>query len=242
MEGLTALQRAIERDLAVGEATQIDGVAAPLPVPTERVGEETRAPASITPLVPREFRARWIRLTLRWAVLAALAFVAFHATLDSVVRQNKGGDLLAYVFLLPLWAGLAATGKWLREEPGPPIDDRQVDWIVAGVLLLLIAMVDGLLASRLGLEAQLWRVDILSLVLFVAAGCVVLFGSRPAGRYWAPWIVVAASWPLLYRLVGALLGERSRPLPSSTSCWHRCRCSSPSEAGSGDDLPRPPPP
>ncbi len=206
MEGLTDLQRAIESDLAVDEATQLDGAAAPLSVPTERVGEGTRAPAPITPLVPREFRARWIALTLRWAIIAALAFVAFHASLDSLVRQNEGGDLLAYVLLLPLWAGLAAAGKWLREEPDLPIDDRQVDWIVAGALLLLMAMVDGLLAPRLGLEAQLWRVDLLSLVLFVAAGCVALFGTCPAGRYWAPWIVVAASWPLVYRLVGALLG------------------------------------
>jgi hypothetical protein len=143
---------------------------------------------------------------MRWVVLLALGAVAFHATISSIATQTYNGDPLAYLAMTPIWAVLLVVGTEFKRGNELEIHDRQVDWIVATCLAGLLAMVDGLLQPRLGATAQLVRIDILSLVLFIMIGCILLFGTRSAGRYWATWLFVMACWPLPYRLVGAALG------------------------------------
>jgi hypothetical protein len=136
----------------------------------------------------------------------ALGGLAFHSTISSIATQTYNGDPLAYLALTPIWAVILVVGTELKRGNELQIYDRQVDWIVATCLAGLLAMFDGLLQPRLGATSQLVRIDILSLVLFTMIGCILLFGTRSTGRYWATWVFVMACWPLPYRLLGAALG------------------------------------
>ncbi len=142
----------------------------------------------------------------RWALLIGATGLAFNGTFRSAAQQAHQGAPLAYLFLLPAWAGVLAVGTTLRRRHELPIHDRQVDWIVATALAVGLWMLDVLLAPRLGATAELVRVDVFGMLLFVVVGSVLLFGTRPTGRYWATWLFLAACWPLAYQLVGAALG------------------------------------
>jgi hypothetical protein len=142
----------------------------------------------------------------RWAVLALATVAGFHQTLISIVTQTYNGDPLAYLLLLPLWGAVLVFGTQLQRKQELPIHDRQIDWILAVGLGAFILMLDELLRPRLGATAELVRIDIFALLLFLMTGCILLFGTRTTGRYWATWAFLIACWPLVYRLVGAALG------------------------------------
>jgi hypothetical protein len=46
----------------------------------------------------------------------------------------------------------------------------------------------------------------LALLLFAMLGCVLIFGTRTTGRYWATWLLLLACWPLPYQMIGSTLG------------------------------------
>ena len=136
--------------------------------------------------------------------------IGFHATLVSAVTQSYNGDPLDYLFLLPLWGFVLVLGTHLHRGQELPIHDRQIDWILALAVAGLIVMLDALLRPRLGATAQLVRIDIFALLLFLICGSILLFGLRTTGRYWATWLFLFACSPLLYRFAGAALGGTTK--------------------------------
>jgi len=153
-------------------------------------------------------------VALRWCVVLFAVACGFHASIASVLTQVKGGDPLTCWLVLPLWTGVAVVGLWRRRLRVVPINDRQVDWVVAVAFVVVLVMVDGLLAARLGPQAQLWRVDLLSVWLFLGGCCVLLFGTRPTLHMRPVSLLLLATWPLPYRLVDASLGGTA-----ATAAW-----------------------
>ncbi len=185
-------------DLGIREADlleeQVDaGIVAPAPAP---------APA------PASHRRQAV---VGWLVLGSAIVIGFHQTLISIATQSYNGDPLIYLFLLPLWGVIVACGTRLRRGLELDIHDRQIDWILAlGPLAVAIVLINLLIAPRLGVTAGLVRIDVFAILLFTVFGCVLIFGARTTGRYWASWLLLLACWPLPYQMFGAALGGTTR--------------------------------
>ncbi|MCK0439354.1 hypothetical protein MUG78_07745 [Gordonia alkaliphila] len=146
-------------------------------------------------------------LAWRWSALLILTVAAFWDTLGSVGMELGEGTLLTY---LPAAAGLcvlAAIGVSVRHENEPPIYDRDTDHIVGIVTLILATALLGLLNRRYLPAYLMTRTDLLALVVFLFAGCVLLFGLRPALRYRWVWVLSLSLFPLPYRVLVISLGN-----------------------------------
>ena len=133
-----------------------------------------------------------------------LAVVAFWPSLLNIGFGVVHAEQQSYLALVPLAALVVVLSTSRRRDLN--IHDTQVDWIVASGLAVLIALVDRLLAPRLSTSAELFRVDVLALFLFLGCCTVLCFGTRAAGRNWPAWLCCALAWPLPYHEIGAFLG------------------------------------
>lgn len=138
-------------------------------------------------------------LLLRRALLGtALVVLAFHYSLETLVRTLKVETPLAYLGLVPVIALLLAAARIRPEANEPPIHDRQVDYIV-GVPLMVAALVfDILMPIRMSTLFWLYRLDLLSFPLFVAGTIALLFGVRALWRLRIPVLFLVLAWPLPY--------------------------------------------
>jgi exosortase/archaeosortase family protein len=138
-------------------------------------------------------------LPLRRGLLAiGLITIAFHYSLSTLVRTLKDQTPLSYLGLVPLIAlGLAAAS--IRPAAGEPaIHDRQVDYIIGLPLMLGALIFNVLMPVRLSTMFWLWRLDLVSLPLFVAGTICVLFGVRTLWRLKVPVLFLLLAWPLPY--------------------------------------------
>lgn len=144
------------------------------------------------------------------ALLAVV--VAYHYSLVSLTRTLNLDTPLAYLGLVPFLAlGLAAV-SFPRTAGEPAIHDRQLDYIV-GVPLLVVALVMVLLGPlRLSSLFWVWRVDLLSLPIFVAGVLVIVFGLRAMWRVRFAIGFLLLAWPLPYLRVLNGLMNRSAEL------------------------------
>lgn len=140
------------------------------------------------------------RLSPQLAVVLLATEVAYHVSLKTLVRTLGADTPLAYLGLVPFIAlGLAAA----RSRAGSAevaIDDRELDYIIgipllAGALFILVIM-----PGELSTLFWLWRIDLLSLPLFVAGTISVIFGCRTLWRLRVPIAFLLLAWPLPYTL------------------------------------------
>ncbi len=94
-------------------------------------------------------------------------------------------------------AGLAYSAL-RNNEPGPPIHDRQIDFIVGVPLLIVALYINLLMPAQLSSQYWIYRLDMVSLPLFVAGASMLLYGLRPTWR--ARWAVIflMMAWPYPY--------------------------------------------
>ena len=139
------------------------------------------------------------QLLVRRALLGILLVgVAFHYSLTTLVRTLKDQTPLSYLGLVPIIALALAAARIRPAVSEPPIHDRQVDYII-GVPLMLGALVfDILMPVRLSTMFWLWRLDLVSLPLFVAGTLCLLFGVRTLWRLKVPVLFLLLAWPLPY--------------------------------------------
>jgi exosortase/archaeosortase family protein len=134
------------------------------------------------------------------AALAGIA-VAYHYSLTTLLQTLNLETPLAYLGLVPIIALLLAAMRRHPSVSEPPIHDRQIDYIIG------IPLVGGALAINLLLPAQLstmfwvWRLDLLSLPLFVAGVVAIVFGARALWRMRVPVVFLLLAWPLPYTVV-----------------------------------------
>ncbi|MFZ4518090.1 MAG: exosortase/archaeosortase family protein [Microthrixaceae bacterium] len=135
---------------------------------------------------------------VRWRTVAALGLVvvAYHTSLWTLLRGITVDTPLAYLGLVPAVA--AVLGYALaRPRPGEPdIHDRLVDRIV-GVPLIVAALIGLiLLPARMSVVYWLWRIDLLTMPLFVAGVVALLFGVRMLWRTKAAVLFLFLAWPV----------------------------------------------
>ncbi|MFT4087514.1 MAG: hypothetical protein QM658_10235 [Gordonia sp. (in: high G+C Gram-positive bacteria)] len=176
-----------------------------MPTAITQIGADPPATHEHRP-APR-VRATPSRLAARWAALLTLTVFAYWGTLEVVYTELAEHTLVGYVPAAIVVLAIAAIGVSLRNDDEPPIYDRDTDMIVGGSLLVLTLAFQGLLNRRFLSAYLVTHVDLLSMVMFFAAGCILLFGVRPTVRYRWVWLLSLSLFPLPYRILVVMLGN-----------------------------------
>ena len=132
------------------------------------------------------------------AIFLAAVVLAYHYSLSTLLRAAQGDTPLAYLGLVPLLAlGLA----WVRARlapPAPTTRDQRLDLLVGLPLLGASLVLNLVLPARLAVFFWIWRIDLLTLPLFVAGGVALLFGTQAVWRARLPIAFLVLAWPLPY--------------------------------------------
>ena len=140
-------------------------------------------------------------LAFRIVFVAAVCVGAYRYSLLTLLDGLSLTSPLAYLALVPVIALMLATVRALQARNEPDIHDSYLDWIVGLPLLagaLLILTVAG---DHLSTYFWLWRLDLLSLPLFVAGVIVLAFGARALWRLRVPIVFLGLASPAPYLLL-----------------------------------------
>lgn len=160
------------------------------------------APAFVTPVAAvRDFDlAGWQRVL----AVIALGAVAYSASYEQILADAVAGSRATYLVVVPLLLAMIATGY--RSAPRG-VSDSESDWIIAALLGVGGMTVIHLLSGRAETLADLWRLQHLSIVVWLACAVAVMFGVRHTVRMWALWVfALAVATPLPFTLATASLG------------------------------------
>lgn len=142
-----------------------------------------------------------VRTTIQMVVLLVVVGVAYNYSLSTLI-QNAGLETpLAYVSLVPAIALALAAVRARPIRPEPAIHDRQVDYIVG------LPLIGGALAANLLLPGKMsamfwvWRIDLLTLPVFVAGAVAIIFGVRVLWRQKLAVGYLFLGWPYPYSTV-----------------------------------------
>lgn len=150
-------------------------------------------------LVDRGLR-RLERPSVRPFVVLAAVLVAYHYSLTTLLGSLGFDTPLAYLSLVPIVAVGMAWASWTPRRPEPAIHDRQIDYIVGLPLVAAAAAVLVLEPVHLSTMFWEWRVDLLSLPLFVAGALCLTFGVRTMWRLRRAVGFLLLAWPVPYTL------------------------------------------
>lgn len=155
----------------------------------------------------REIEERWVaaaattRTRIQVAVCLGAVLVAYHYSLSSLFQNLNLDTPLAYIGLVPIIAlGLAVIHSRPKAVE-PAIHDRQVDYIVGLPLVAAALAIEFLLPRRLSTMFWVWRMDLLSLPLFVAGVISIIFGVRALWRQKLTVGYLLLAWPVPYTLL-----------------------------------------
>jgi len=141
------------------------------------------------------------RTAIQLAALLAAVTVAYSYSLLALLENATLDTPLAYVSLVPIIALAMAAVCHRPRRAEPPIHDRQVDYIV-GVPLIVAALAISLaLPARLSAQFWMWRLDLLSLPMFVAGAVSIIFGVRVLWRQKLAIGFLLLAWPLPYQVL-----------------------------------------
>jgi exosortase/archaeosortase family protein len=135
---------------------------------------------------------------IRSAIVGGATLVAYHYSLLTLVRGLSLQTPLAYLGLVPVIALVLVAVRGLTPRRDPDIQDRFVDYVIGLPLLgtaLAMLLVLPVHASE---YFWLWRLDLLSLPLFVAGAIAVVFGVRVLWHLRYPVTYLLVAWPLPY--------------------------------------------
>jgi exosortase/archaeosortase family protein len=105
------------------------------------------------------------------------------------------------VSLVPAIALALAALRARPLKPEPAIHDRQVDYIVGLPLIAAALAVNRLLPSALSAMFWVWRIDLLTLPVFVAGVVAIIFGVRVLWRQKLAVCYLFLGWPYPYSSV-----------------------------------------
>ena len=156
---------------------------------------------------PRLLRSFDWRPWVRPAVALTLIVVAYHTSLTTLFESMRLDTPLAHLALVPLIA-LALAAVHRRADAGPPIHDRQLDWIVGLALAGTAAAANVVLPARLSTQFWELRIDLLTLPVFTAGVVTLLFGIRTLWRHRVAVLFLFLAWPYPYsRVLDRWLGS-----------------------------------
>ena len=174
---------------------------------TQLVRFETPSPATWQGTARKARRiaqSRWhdatprTRTTVQMIVLLGVILFAYNYSLSTLI-QNAGLETpLAYVSLVPAIALALAALRARPMRPEPAIHDRQVDYIVGLPLIAGALAANLLLPGRLSAMFWVWRIDLLTLPVFVAGAVAIIFGVRVLWRQKLAIGYLFLGWPYPY--------------------------------------------
>lgn len=169
--------------------------AAVIPAPASALGE----------------RLRWVSshpFRLRMAAAVALTAAGWAPLYAGVVDAASQGSRGAYLLVVPVLLVMIAAAY---RTPPRGVGDAESDWIVVALVGAGGFTAIHLLAHRLPTLAGLWRLPLLSTVVWFACVLTVLFGVRHVVRMWPLWLfALCLSTPLPVLLATAALGGSDR--------------------------------
>lgn len=127
--------------------------------------------------------------------------VAYHYSLQTLMRNLAVETPLAYLGLVPLVALALAAARLRSAGDDPLIDDRDLDYIIGVPLVGAALLMMLVLPTQLSTLFWAWRLDLVSMPLFVAGVVSILFGCRTLWRLRFPIGFLLLAWPLPYNLL-----------------------------------------
>jgi exosortase/archaeosortase family protein len=140
---------------------------------------------------------------ISWMLVGAVVLVsalAYRYTLVSLLGSLGAATPLAYVALTPVLAVLLAAVRAIHPENGLELHDRYVDYIIGVPLILVALAIVAIVPIRLSQFFWLWRLDLISLPLFIAGAVALVLGVRTLWRFRLPIAFLALAWPVPYQI------------------------------------------
>ncbi|BAC16938.1 hypothetical protein [Corynebacterium efficiens YS-314] len=165
-----------------------------------------------TPPAQSVSTTRWLRgrpgirsYTLRGWILVFSLVVAFHDTFSRVLEMGFIGfehDIL----LVLLMAAVLFMGLDRTRARALDIHDREVDYIVGCMALIIAITVKTQLLPRFVEWDALLRLDILAILVFVFGASGLLYGMRSTLHFGPGWALLFLYNPPVHLIVSTLLG------------------------------------
>jgi exosortase/archaeosortase family protein len=139
-------------------------------------------------------------------VLLVSVLVAYNYSLSTLLQTADQQTPLAYISLVPAMALALAAIRARPLKPEPPIHDRHVDYTIGIPLILTAVAVNELLPARMSAMFWVYRIDLLTLPVFVAGAVAIIFGTRVLWRQKLAILFLFLAWPWPYQkfLLGIL--------------------------------------
>jgi exosortase/archaeosortase family protein len=164
---------------------------------------EVAVPARWSSVVTTKFGHNLSQRQIWWLRVGAVLLVsavAYRYTLLSLLSTLGAETPLAYVALAPVLALLLAAARSLYPDSSLDLHDRYVDYIIGVPLILIALVIVAVVPVRLSQFFWLWRLDLISLPLFIAGAVALVLGARTLWRFRLPIAFVALAWPVPYRI------------------------------------------
>jgi exosortase/archaeosortase family protein len=154
------------------------------------------------------WRQRWTdasQTTRTWiqvGVLLGAVLIAYNYSLTTLLQTADQQTPLAYISLVPAIALALAAVRARPLKSEPPIYDRQVDYTIGIPLIVAAVAMNELLPARMSALFWYYRVDLLSLPIFVAGVVAIIFGCRVLWRQKLAIAFLFLAWPYPYEKYG----------------------------------------
>lgn len=179
-------------------------VEAPAAVPISRAPLAPAPSPSRTTALVATVRSANVGMWPRVVAVVVLSVLAYGASYESVIVDAVNGSRTAYLVVVPVLAALIATGY--RSAPRG-VGDSESDWIIATLFGVIGISGNYLLNQRIPTLAGFWRLDLLSVVIWLGCAVAVMFGVRHVVRMWALWLfALCCATPVPFLLATARLG------------------------------------
>lgn len=146
------------------------------------------------------------RTRIQIAVLLGSVLIAYNYSLSTLLETADQQTPLAYISLVPAIALALAAIRSRPVKLEPPIHDRQVDYTIGIPLIVAAVAINELLPARMSAMFWVYRVDLLSLPIFIAGAVAIIFGCRVLWRQKLAIAFLFLAWPYPYEkyLLGVL--------------------------------------
>ena len=159
-----------------------------------------------------DLRQKWTDATpktrsrVQIGALLISVLVAYNYSLRTLLETADEQTPLAYVSLVPVIALALAAIRARPVKREPAIHDRQVDYIIGVPLIVIAVTVNELLPSRMSALFWVYRIDLLTMPIFVAGAVALIFGTRILWRQKLAIAFLFLAWPWPYQrfLLGLL--------------------------------------
>ena len=169
--------------------TVLDFITLPVPAPEQQRRHRSTVGAGFWP---------------RIAVVGLLSIVAYVFVIADVLTDVLSGSRAVFVVVLPILTATIAAG-YRRAPRG--VGDSESDWIIAALGAAVGLTAIRMITNRLPAQAALYHLDLIGIVIWVAATSMVLLGVRYVIRMWDMWLfALCSSSPLPFLLAGSHLG------------------------------------